>query len=179
MLCAIDTETGGLSPLTCSMLTLSIIPLTDKFDPDPNIPTLTLKTYNRNLNVEKPALEINKLWDFKTFPNYEDAGILFLKYLTENKIKTIEPLGHEIAFDLGFIEPFTGNLFREYFNTRITRCTRRIAQFLKDCNLYNGKLNLTDLCSAFDVPLVNAHNSQADALASAQLYKTMISRFKN
>lgn len=175
---SIDCETGGLNPLTNSILSFCIVPLNPfTFEPCKDIPILELFMHEPTLTVEPNALRINKLFNYQKHATYKDCFLKFLEYCSKYKITHIEPLGHELDFDFSFMQFWLGPVEMRKIFTRVKRDTRRLAQVLIDAELYGGNTNLGDLCSAFEIT-IDAHTSIGDATAVSNLYPKMIQRLK-
>lgn len=175
---SLDCETGGLDPLTCSMLSFSLVPMTQDFKIIQDIPILKLTMYEPSLAVEPDALRINKLFNYQKHDNYKVAFTLLLQYLSKYKITKIDPLAQELDFDFSFMNFWLGtNEMRKIFS-RHKRDTRRLAYALIDAGLYRGTTKLIDLCHDFEIENPNPHESTNDALMCALLYPKMVERLK-
>lgn len=170
MICAIDVETGGLNHKEDSILSIAIIPKDG--------PRFIARMYDPKKKVNDEALAVNKLFDYREYPTVDIIGPQLLEYLDSNKF-LVEPLGHFVQFDLSFVRELIGDFFfNKYFNTRCTRCSKQLLTTLIDAGLYEGSTSLGKACEAFGIPLVDAHNSEADAVASYNLYFEIVERIK-
>lgn len=146
-----DTETSGLDPTKCNLLTVCFIVLDSELNEIDRL-NISLKQVNYYINVE--ALKVNRINLIK----HHDSSIDIMDARNKlhnflNKYKTqysLIPIGHNIKFDISFIKSSGLLIENEYlkyisFNSIDTIS---IAQFLK----LSGKLpkqqsvSLINLC---------------------------------
>lgn len=194
-MCVIDTETTGLDPYIHEAIQVAIVALDSNLDPRPDVMPFYLELKPEHPErVDKKALSINKL----NFGKIVRRGIdrinavelleswmkkLELPVSPSGRPKTVIPLGHNYAFDKGFMIQWLGReQYDEFFHWH-DRCSMRAAIYLNDLAAMQGekppfsKVNLAWLCKALDVPHGRAHDALQDCLATAQVYKKLLTRF--
>jgi DNA polymerase III epsilon subunit-like protein len=174
---AIDTETTGLEAGINEILSLSAI----LFDKDFN----EIDRYQSNVRpmhpilIDDEALKINgfKRNDLINHPLPIQVRSTFLDWVGEYTEEKILPLGHNFAFDKGFLQVFFAHYFDDLFHYKF-RDTFVLAQGLIDSGLLEVKsTSLIHLCDHFEIPH-KPHDSFGDAWATLQLYKKLISIIK-
>lgn len=179
---AFDTETGGMNPDSCDILTayftildseLRVVEeLNLKLKPDSGIPI-----------AEAGALEVNKI-DLKTHledPDtitYSEAKVKLLTMISKysDKKRNLRPLGQNVYFDLFFIwkHLLTKSEWDVYIDYAVID-TMLICQFLKDSTWLPqdvGKLSI--LVDYFGLPKREAHEARADVLMTVDVYRAFI-----
>lgn len=139
--------------------------------------------------VEQEALDvtgINIEEHFKS-PNtitYTEGRKLLLDFLTKHKIpnkrKHFRLSGHNVAFDLGFINTYL--LDEDEWEKLVHYLlidTLRICTFLQDCGLIAGDIgNLGSLVEYFGIPKDQAHNARGDIKMNVGVYKALLQMMK-
>ena len=192
--CAIDCETGGLDSCFHEILQLCILPLDSNFEPRKDVLPFYIHFKPDYPNqVDPAALKINKLNLAKLINeglDKEQAKDLLEAWIKKlglpmnrsgyNRCKIV-PLGQNYAFDKGFIIQWLGqDLYDEWFHYHF-RDTMTTALFQNDRAAMHAesvpfpKVNLGYLCSQLKIKLDRGHDSLADCLATAAVYRKMIS----
>lgn len=170
-----DVETGSLCPYTGAICSITL-----KKVGEPIIKTIYIKpTQGREYSPK--ALEINGL----TLQELEEKGVTekqaiqqVITFVIKNFNSKPNMLAHNIVFDIQFMNAlFKRNdypLFSDlcYYHPKDTMI---MASMLKDAGIINfPKVNLqTCYKTLFGKPFENAHTSEADVLATEQIYKKM------
>ena len=97
--------------------------------------------------------------DVKDAPTAQEAAQQLLKFVGDSLI-----VGHNVGFDLGFIEAAVGDGFRFTPGTYVDSLT-----IAREAYPDLDKHTLTDLTRFFDIPLETSHRALSDAEATAQL----------
>lgn len=179
-----DTETGGLNPQIHSLLT-AYFAVCDKDLKIIDEIYLQLKPSDLSqLNVTEEAMNITKinLEEHLSDPNtitYEQGQKTLLAFFAKQKIKgkrrSLQPCGHNIAFDKDMIwhQLIPKEVWEKDVHYR-TLDTSSICAFLKDVALIPQDVgSLTSLVQYFDIPLGEAHNARGDVLMNIEVYKAM------
>lgn len=169
----LDTETTGVESGVHNLLTISAIATTDA---NVVINTLDIKVRppkNKNLVVGFTALGVNNI-DLKTHlaeaMNYESGKEELLKFLKasqpSNGIEKPVLVGHNIQFDLRFLDDALGRHYREFIH-KYTEDTAVIGNFLG----YRFK-NLADLAYKLKIEVKKEllHTSMYDAELTRLVY---------
>jgi DNA polymerase III epsilon subunit-like protein len=174
----LDTETGGLDPTSSALCSVSVMLPNGKNDK-----TWFIKPYDKDYSHK--ALEVNGL----TLEYLEVNGVTldqfkaeFIAYLKDNfhnsTFGSIQLLGHNIAFDIGFLKETFGEEYKKYFHYHF-KDSMILANMLKDTQIIpiKQKINLKDLYIYFfgeDEVSKNAHSSLADCLMCLEIYGKML-----
>ena len=185
LIISLDVETGGLDPWCNSLLSLGAVALYGgKVLQDENFYSLVkapvyhvtagaMKVNGLSLTeLDENGVSISEVGkNFRAFVERMQAAVA-----TEGA-KPPRPtiLGHNVKFDLGFLEQNLGKEFFKPFDYH-TLDTSVIAAFLRDIGLDNpAGLSLEKLCSYYDIPH-GKHNALGDALSTAKLYLEMVKK---
>lgn len=170
-----DVETGGLSPYTSGLCSITL-----KKVGEPIIETIYIKPIPGR-EYTPIALEINGL----TLRQLEEIGLTekqaiqrVIKFIVMNFKSKPNMLAHNIVFDVQFMNALFKRNGYELF---IDLCyyhpkdTMIMASMLKDAGIINfPKVNLqTCYKTLFGKNFENAHTSEADVLATEQIYIKM------
>jgi DNA polymerase III epsilon subunit-like protein len=130
--------------------------------------------------VRKHGITIESL---KGCPSQERGIDLFEEWYSNLALpfgKRLVPLAHNFGFERGMLISWLGmDGFQNYWQAH-PRDTMILAGMINDLYVWHGRkhpfsyLALTALCSRFDIPLDNAHDALADALATAKLYAELM-----
>jgi len=175
----LDTETGGIDTL-CDLLSAYFLVLDENFNKVEDL-NLLLKPNYGVYRVGGKALEVNKInlaEHDKHAVTYERGRVLLGTFLTDmavlRKLGKLTPVGHNIAFDLNFIN--THLLKKEEWQANVTYRpldTQVIAQYL----LLTGRLkgisgSLESLATYFGLERQN-HMAKADTLLTVEVFKKL------
>lgn len=185
-----DTETGGLDPKRCDVLTMYIavtdegLKIIDGLD-------LKLKPNDRLPVVEEQAMAINKIDLRAHLENPETVTYaqakekitaLNKKYLKKRgKYSNCLVLGQNVAFDLAFIQEhiFSRSEWDSLFSYNVED-TKSAALFLKRCQWLPKEIGtLASMVEYFNIPRHTAHEARGDVLMTIQVYAKMIELMKS
>jgi DNA polymerase III epsilon subunit-like protein len=175
----IDCETTGLWPNHHQILTLGMV----FADITPNKITVHDERHflirHEEYNISKTAMRINKI-------NLEEHHLnaivpkLFCKrfdeFMLDNELFDIPILGHNVHFDINFLNAF---FLKE--NHTINLCpnkddTRYIWQRLKRKGIINPNLNgrLQTIANFFNIDYSGAHDALCDCHITAKVYQKLL-----
>lgn len=165
----IDIETTGLNLLSHEIIEIGCVLTTSGLEV---IEEFELKIKPEHIeNADKVALKVNHY-------NEEDwAGGVPLKeaiQIFSKKVKGCIMVGHNVAFDAGFLEyafnkTDIGNTMHYH---RLDTVSMAWAKFHKDKDFEH--FSLRELCMRFDIKNERAHNALSDARATYELYKKLM-----
>jgi DNA polymerase III epsilon subunit-like protein len=190
--CAIDTETTGLDDMFHEIIEIAIIPLDSNFKPRqdvmpfqldlaPDFPTRydkeAIKIHGKNLaEIILRGIDHEKAKDLLT----DWVKKLSLPVTKYGRLKQIIPLGHNYAFDRGFINHWLGeSLYGEIFHYHY-RDSMLAAQFLNDHAAMHAekvpypKVSLSYLANLLNVRHDQQHTALQDAQVCAECYRLML-----
>lgn len=191
MICAVDTETGGLLAGFHEVIAVAIVPLTETFEPAPVEPFVTKVRPEHPDRLSPGALKVNgESWEsLQNAPTRKESIELFFQWfkntVLNNGFKKISPLAQNWAFDKGFLQFWldpsntSPEAFDALFDYR-SRDTMHTGMFLIDrSKVKRGELlmkypSLKSLSAKFGVEQVDAHTALGDALTTAACYKAMV-----
>lgn len=175
-----DVETGGFEGT--SLLTAYFGVLDEKFNLIDEL-ELFLRPKDHIYCVEAQALVVNKIdlieHEKKAIP-YSDGGTMLFNFLKRNSMDgliKLEPLGHNVVFDIVRIKKdlVSEGSWLKFVSYRL-RDTGGIGNFLKD----QGKIpkeisgSLGSYCDYFSIDKSKAHDARGDCMMVVELYKRMI-----
>lgn len=179
-LLVIDTETGGVDPLTASLLTLGAV----VWDRGEIRDQIELHIKESQIVAEQEALRINQI-DLRTVEAYglepREAVKQFEAFVDANFAPKEEVVlaGHNISFDVGFLKRLYRLADLDY-PRRFSHRTFDTASILRYLSL-GSVIKITDVSSNsafayFNVcpPVEKRHSALADALATAHLISHLV-----
>jgi DNA polymerase III epsilon subunit-like protein len=205
MLCAIDVETSGLIAGYHEILQLAAIPLgddykwnrhlnfynkylrpdcVDRVDPEA---VKVLKRYDTSLDYDQVITSKTDLNKFcETGIEQSRAADMFIAWFEKLGLKPkrrLLPVGHNLQFDMSFIEHWLGKHAYDYIFDPRWRDTMTVSLFWNDvdgfrndrCMFKDAKLG--SLCTSLKVENFCAHNAFDDAIATAECYGRMVKQF--
>jgi DNA polymerase III epsilon subunit-like protein len=183
-----DFETGGLDPEKNPILTGYFCAL----DKDLNILgdlELSILPDSPYAEVDKDALKVNKIDLEKHMAQAitrAEASARLGEFLTKFGGKNKKdknrprPLGHNVAFDLGFLPQLIskGSIEERLHYGNI--CTKVLTDFFKEVGVLPEDVgNLESLVRYFNIPKLNAHTAKDDTLMMVGVYGKMIQMIKS
>ena len=186
MMASIDIETTGTIAGIHEIIQIAIVPLDSKLKPlDGWVPFYMNICPNHPERLDKDALAINglNLDDLMDAPNQDRAIDLFEEWF-ETLVLPVDgrliPIAHNYVFEHSFLNAWLGKpTFDRYFHYH-ARDAMQLALAIKDklglmgLELPFESVSLTNLCEIYGVKNDNAHDALADALAEAELYRTLL-----
>lgn len=174
----IDTETGGINPQQCSLLSIGLVVWSNKEIIDKKEIFINHKIFK----VTSEALKINKI----DLSNFKEIGIEPKKAINEIidfcllHFKNEMPItigGHNVNFDINFLKQFfeENNIcYNKYFSHRVID-TASILKYLYYSNVLNEDLSSSNKAfSFFNINIAKRHSSLGDALGTAELFTKLI-----
>lgn len=188
-LVAFDTETGGLDPSKHDVLTAYFAVLDSSFNVIAEL-DLKLKPDGRQPVVTDEAMKVNKidlekhLADPETL-TYSQAKMVLARFLADNleekKLRTLQPAGHNVPFDIDFIQThiLPKENWSKFFTHRIID-TSSISNFLKLISWWPDEIgSLTSIVKYLGIPMRNAHTAKDDTLMFVDTLRAMVRIFKD
>ena len=195
LICAVDVETTGLTPGYHDLIQIAVVPL------DCNIkPIQTVLPFYMNMkphypeHIDKKLLRSGKVKIMNIINSGIDpdkAADLFDEWfmelnlpITQNEHKRIMPLWTNGSFDKDFLREWLGREnYESYFHFH-ERDTQVIGLFLNDrydhhaeFKLPFSRVGLTNMCEELGVSNDMVHDALQDCLATADLYRALLTRF--
>lgn len=188
---AIDIETTGLDSCWHEIIQIAMVPLDANFrvrqDVLPFYINMMCESPER---VSEEALRINgkKMSKITTQGHDREAARemliewvekLGLPMSSNGFPKRIVPLGHNYAFDMGFIKSWLGEETYNFHFNHHYRDTMITANYLNDQAATHAEVvpfsyvKLTWLCKKMNVLNDRAHDALSDAAATAEVYRKM------
>lgn len=181
MYLSFDVETGGLGH-DKSLLTAYFIVLDEEFNKVADL-SLRVKPNDGIYKVTAKALEINKIDLIKhdaVAITEQEAGTKLYEFLEQvnpdGKIK-LEPLGHNVGFDIEFIcaSIITKNTWLKYVSYRLLD-TGGIGNFLKKAGYIPKEISgsLGSYAQFFGISQEGAHTAEDDVRMTVDVYQGML-----
>jgi DNA polymerase III epsilon subunit-like protein len=177
---AIDCETTGLIEGYHEIIQMSMLEINpDTFDPTGVSFEMNIKPLRPEI-VDPKALEINGMDITQLMKTALPPGAVRASFCEwKDELfgnRKVYPLGHNFAFDRGFLRCFFGDLYDNYFHYKY-RDSAILAQALLDCKIIDeDKLHSTSLGAVadyFNIPKNKQHTATGDALMTTRVYKMM------
>lgn len=187
---AFDSETGGLDPNEHDLLTAYFAILDDALNVVDELYLKLKPDDGRAPAVTEEAMKVNgidlnaHMADPETLPYSEAKKVLALflaKHLVEKKKKTLVAAGHNISFDISFIQKYVlpKKTWDQLFTHRYLD-TMPVAVFLKFVKWWPEEIGtLTSIVKHLNLPMRNAHNAKDDTLMFVDVLKAIFSIFKD
>ena len=184
-LCAIDTETTNIDFLKARVVELTILPLTDTYDPDESMKPLNILVNpgEVELDLGKEALSFNKIERetiLKEGVNTGTLGAHIKNWMDSNGISSIEPLAHNWIYDRSVLRNSLDFSMIETMFYRRAKDSHTAAVFVNDLYKFKGKkkpfakTNLSAMAEYFGMKAEGAHRDHQDCLMSAFVYKNLM-----
>jgi len=185
VLTALDVETSGKDPYRHEVIQLALVTLDSNLDPGPTFYTNIRPEYPDRMDPGAVATHGITVESLQTYPDrHEMADHLWDWFQGLNLApgKRLIPLAHNCQFDIPFIQQCLGlDFYNEVFGYP-TRDTQALICAMMDKGAYQGypipfpRAGLGRTCEVLGIPLDDAHDALADALATARVYKRLLSR---
>ncbi len=185
LLCAVDVETTGLIDSYHCLIQVAVLPLDGNLDP------LDVSPFYMNIRpvfperASKKAMEVNglDLEELKGCPSIWQVADCFEEWFVGLDLPTdkkIVYLTQNAPFDIPFLKHWLGALgFERYFcrrgrDTMFTALAKNDEAAWKNQKIPFNYVGLKHLCEAFGIPLDNHHDSLADCIATAKVYRELL-----
>lgn len=190
LLCAIDVETTGETVGHHEIWQIAILPLDANIKPLTTIMPFYLELkLRRPENIDHKAIKVGRL-DFARFQlraiDSMKAVDLFEDWFERLELplgRKIVPLAQNWVFDRGFVEEWMGPAhFQRYVHFHY-RDTMSTALFMNDrADAFNEKVpfpkvGMEYLCNIFRVKNAKAHDALQDCVATAEVYRRMLTMY--
>jgi DNA polymerase III epsilon subunit-like protein len=191
LLCAIDTETTGLTPGKHDIIQICVMPVTPDLKPNFDIPFFHLKIQPkrpevlededpRNSKMNRPLISdaiINGMDPWTAVDRFDE----WFKELHLPERKQIIPLGCNYTFDKGFLLDWLGGYinYEHYFRNDF-RDVQLAAGYINDCCDWHSeqipfpKWKLTYLCHCLGIEHSHAHDAVHDCIATIAVYRALM-----
>lgn len=168
----IDTETGGLSPRTHSLLTIGML----SFYPGEKIPEpKEIRISSSVYSVTTKAMEINGI-DLDVLKAEGIFEKVVAEALSQLPTDNVVYIGHNVHFDFRFITSFieshgytAPNLSRNCIDTKSMALNRMVNHRIPKMST-----SLDVLCPYFGITNEGAHNALHDCYRTAALYSELL-----
>jgi DNA polymerase-3 subunit epsilon len=179
----VDTETGGLDPKKHSILSIAgvvwqakkcIEPIFDFYICEDEI-----ETTKRALEVNKIDLEVVKEKGYGPFEAVKEIKKALNKRFSHDR-KPIMLVGHNIAFDIGFIKRLYNQAGQDYYSDFKDRAldTAAILEFFMIAGEIDGFRASADVlfkATGVEIEEKDRHTAKGDAMATARAIDELIS----
>ena len=184
IIAALDIETTGLNPLKHDIIELAVVPLDASFRESQDFTPFSARIKAEHPeNADAKALAVNGLNPYEGEETHMSVWQNFLAWMGDYRIDAIAPLGHNVAFDLRFIQC---NLYeiKSCFRPSHARDTQSIAMFYGDLvrQETGGEpfqhASLACLRQHFRLPGEQSHRALDDARDTARIYRMMMEKVR-
>lgn len=188
LLCAIDTETTGFDPINNGIIEIAIVPLDRFLNPHEKFVCFHMRMKPEpGEDIDPEALRVTQLnMSQIVLEGFERTTVAdyLVNWFNELGLpagKKIMPLAANWPFDRAMIESWLGKATYESIFHPYYRDVQGIANYLNDCadmraeKVPFAKIKLSYLCSLLKVEQLNSHTAMSDCLATAEVYKKMLS----
>lgn len=158
----IDVETTGLDIKSDKIIEIAAV----KFKSGKIVESFTrLVNPNKKIPYFITNLTGIKNSDIEGKPTFEEIGKEFVEFIGKFPI-----IGHNVSFDIDFINQELDNVYNVYDNEFICDTYQLSRIFLFDINSFK----LQSLCSHFCIDINNAHRAEDDAIITGLLFIELI-----
>ena len=190
ILAAVDVETTGTEFGWHEIIQIAVVPLDRHCKPDDSLGFFyrnVAPTYPDRQGKEAKAKHGLNAHEFaELYPSQQDSAGLLDDWFMGLGLpfgKRLVPLAHNYGFERGMLALWLGqSLFDNIFQSH-ARDTMALGTMINDVYTWRGDkppfhtLSLTSMCKRCGIVLDNAHDALADCIATAELYRTLISNF--
>lgn len=182
ILAAIDLETTGLDPLRNDIIEIAVQPLGKRsYRPLRAVPPLVGRIRARRPeNATREALETSGL-DPREGEEYGAFLARMKEWIEKNKIGKICPLGHNVGFDISFIDSQLPELGRLFARGQVRDSLRLACIYSELIERKEGhpafrRLGLSSLRKELGIKGSKEHRALDDAVDSARIYRALLGR---
>lgn len=176
---AIDLETTGLAPAWHEVLEIAIVPLNPDFTVSTVIPDFACRIQAEHPErADLSALNTNHLNPTEG-EKIADVRVELVQWAVGNRITSITPLAHNLAFDMAFMRAAFPEFSRIF--THHGRDSMRLALSMNDvfqmqeADMRFGSVSLRALKLALGVEGDVQHDALEDARDTAHVYRKLMS----
>ncbi|MBU2576717.1 MAG: 3'-5' exonuclease [Nanoarchaeota archaeon] len=175
----IDTETTGLSPNINKTLTVGLLLIDVEKDFLDILDSSHVFVKHDNYNTTKEAMTVNKIdlvqHELHAVPQ-KKACHQINRFIEKNVLHEIPLVGHNIAFDRGFLNSLfdQGETFHKFNHE--SEDTMWMWRNLQRKNLvpWNLRSNLQTIADFFKIDYTKSHDALADCEITAQVYHKLL-----
>jgi DNA polymerase III epsilon subunit-like protein len=185
--CAVDTETDNIDFYVANVVELSIVPLTNDFELDPQIKPLTVLVNPGEEELGRldggKALAFNKISRdtiLKDGIPVDDINAFIEGWMFSYDITEIHPLAHNWIFDRCVLRKMMGHEKVEKTFYRRAMDSHCLSVAINDRYELFGQdkpfkqTRLTALAEYFGIKNDGAHRAEFDCVMTAQIYKKLL-----
>ena len=188
LLCAVDVETTGLDPKEDDLVEVCVLPLDHNLQPHQRYKAFNtmLKPIKKPIGNRNPKNGLTSVEIMQYgLDNYRAADLLeeWFNNLKLPPKKQIIPLAHNWVFDRDFLIEWLGPLNFQYIFNGHYRDTMTIGAFHNDrkhnqSEPYDfARISLGAMCERLEVENKMAHRALYDCLATAEVYKKLVTMY--
>ncbi len=187
VLASVDIETTGTQPGHHEIVQIAVVPLNKDLRPLEDTTafyTNIQPNYPERVDMRSWRIHGLSLDDLMTnAPNQDRAGDLLMEWFESLKLpisKKLVPLAHNWPFECGFIRAWLGPQGLDHVFHFHPRDAMAYALTLNDKAAFAGlelpfeSVSLSNLCRIFKIENAKPHDALCDALAEAEVYRTML-----
>lgn len=190
-LICIDTETTGVDVSKHGICTLAAIVYIGGKEVDCLELKLNPRTYNRPVEINPQALEVNGLTEAE-LDSYSPSATAFCDFITflekyinrYDKSDKFEVMGYNSQFDTAFIRAWFLDNNHYYYGSYFKNYDLDVFALVKWVNFMDSgfgvglsNLKLTTVCEKLGIELKGAHTALADIRATVQLKDKLFSSY--
>lgn len=185
VLAAMDVETTGRTPFYNEVCQVAIVTLDCHLNPVDQFYTNVRPTHPSRIHPEATATHGLSWETLSAAPDRHDVADMVWEWFSSMNLapgKRLIPLCHNCQFDIPFMQALLGvDLFGDIFGYP-TRDTQSLVTSIMDKAAFNGvkipfpRAGLGSVCESLGVQLDGAHDALADALATARVYRALLSQ---
>ncbi len=188
LLCALDVETTGFDLDMHGIIEIAIVPLNAQIEPHEHFPLFHMRMKpDEGEEIDQDAIRVNGvdlaqiILEGHQRDSVADYLMNWFDALHLPGYKKIIPLACNWPFDRSMIERWLGKASFEHIFHPHYRDIQPVANYLNDCADARAeavdfpKVSLQYLCNLLKVPQLKAHTAISDCIATAQIYKKLLS----
>lgn len=180
----LDIETTGLSSEVHEILTIGLIVIDISNESLKYLDTIHIKCKVNGQNAELAALSVNNIDITKHNEEAYSKELvvqIMCDFIEKNDLKYAPVIGHNVIFDLCFINKFFYNVNKKNPLHYLHIDTMSFWLVLKDLGIIpeHLKSSLKVISSYFGIDYANAHDAIEDCKITAEVYYRMLKLYKN
>jgi DNA polymerase III epsilon subunit-like protein len=188
LMAAVDVETTGVRAGYHEIIQIAVVPLNSDIRPLAGIRpfyTTVKPLYPERWDKASGHVHQLKLEDLLLYaPEPDRVADLFVEWVAKLELpfdKRLAPLAANWPFEAGFLQAWLGtDQTQEIFNFAHVRDVMIVARHMNDKAAFAGetapfnRVGLGSLCRRLNVVNANPHDALADAMAEAEVYRSML-----